>query len=150
MSIKYRLYGAFGILILVTLGLVIYGAWVFGDIGPVIIRMNSIATNNARTLQAAEHLEILRRTVLRYVYDRDPAARQENGEIAAKVHALLDQLPGADAAIAAARADDAGGLFGSMGGIMGVGSRLMAAGSVSQARTEACSVLRSSRDTTSG
>ena len=90
MSIKYRLYGAFGILILVTLGLVIYGAWVFGDIGPVIIRMNSIATNNARTLQAAEHLEILRRTVLRYVYDRDPAARQENGEIAAKVHALLD------------------------------------------------------------
>ena len=81
MSIKYRLYGAFGILILVTLGLVIYGAWVFGDIGPVIIRMNSIATNNARTLQAAEHLEILRRTVLRYVYDRDPAARQENGEI---------------------------------------------------------------------
>jgi hypothetical protein len=45
-----------------------------------------------------------------------------------KVHALLDQLPGADAAIAAARADDAGGLFGSMGGIMGVGSRLMSAG----------------------
>src|ERR1700693_1318366 len=45
-----------------------------------------------------------------------------------KVHALLDQLPGADAAIAAARADDAGGVFGSMGGIMGVGSRLMSAG----------------------
>ncbi len=45
-----------------------------------------------------------------------------------KVHALLDQLPGAGAAIAAARAGDAGGMFGSMGGIMGVGSRLMAAG----------------------
>jgi hypothetical protein len=45
-----------------------------------------------------------------------------------QVHALLDQLPGANAAIAAARADDAGGLFGSMGGIMGVGSRLMSAG----------------------
>ena len=45
-----------------------------------------------------------------------------------KVHALLDQLPGAEAAIAAARADDTGGLFGSMGGIMGVGSRLMSAG----------------------
>src|ERR1700753_3821544 len=45
-----------------------------------------------------------------------------------KVHALLDQLPGANAAMAAARADDAGGLFGSMGGIMGVGSRLMSAG----------------------
>ena len=45
-----------------------------------------------------------------------------------KVHALLDQLPGAAAAIAAARASDAGGVFGSMGGIMGVGSRLMSAG----------------------
>ena len=45
-----------------------------------------------------------------------------------KVHALLDQLPGADAAMAAARASDAGVVFGSMGGIMGVGSRLMAAG----------------------
>ena len=45
-----------------------------------------------------------------------------------KVHALLDRLPGADAALAAARANDGGGMFGSMGGIMGVGSRLMAAG----------------------
>jgi hypothetical protein len=45
-----------------------------------------------------------------------------------KVHALLDQLPGANAAIAAAREGDAGGMFGSMGGIMGVGSRLMSAG----------------------
>jgi hypothetical protein len=45
-----------------------------------------------------------------------------------KVQALLDQLPGANEAIATARADDAGGMFGSMGGIMGVGSRLMSAG----------------------
>jgi hypothetical protein len=45
-----------------------------------------------------------------------------------KVHALLDHLPGADAAMATARASDTGGMFGSMGGIMGVGSRLMAAG----------------------
>ena len=45
-----------------------------------------------------------------------------------KVHALLDRLPGADAALAAARANDPGGMFGGMGGVMGVGSRLMAAG----------------------
>ena len=45
-----------------------------------------------------------------------------------KVHALLERLPGAEAAVAAARANDGGGMFGSMGGIMGVGSRLMAAG----------------------
>jgi hypothetical protein len=45
-----------------------------------------------------------------------------------KVHALLDRLPGANAALAAAREGDGGGMFGSMGGMMGVGSRLMAAG----------------------
>ena len=45
-----------------------------------------------------------------------------------KVHALLDRLPGANEAIAAARAGETGGMFGSMGGIMGVGSRLMSAG----------------------
>ena len=45
-----------------------------------------------------------------------------------KVQAVLARLPGADAAIAAARAGDTGGMFGGMGGIMGVGSRLMAAG----------------------
>jgi len=45
-----------------------------------------------------------------------------------KVHTLLDLLPGAADAIAAARADESGGMFGGMGGIMGVGSRLMSAG----------------------
>jgi hypothetical protein len=45
-----------------------------------------------------------------------------------KVQALLDRLPGANEAMAAARADDTGGMFGGMGGIMGVGSRLMSAG----------------------
>jgi hypothetical protein len=47
-----------------------------------------------------------------------------------QVKTLIDRLPGAEAAIAAARADEGGGggLFGGMGGVMGVGSRMMAAG----------------------
>ena len=44
-----------------------------------------------------------------------------------KVQALVGHLPGAAEAIAAARAEGSG-LFGGMGGIMGVGSRLMSAG----------------------
>jgi hypothetical protein len=43
-----------------------------------------------------------------------------------KVQALLDQLPGAEAAMQAA-GDDSGGMFG-MGGIMAAGTRMMAAG----------------------
>jgi hypothetical protein len=46
-----------------------------------------------------------------------------------KVQTLLAQLPGADALIAAARANEGGGgFFGGMGGVMGVGSRMMAVG----------------------
>jgi hypothetical protein len=44
-----------------------------------------------------------------------------------KVPRLLERLPGATEAAAAAHAEAGGGAFG-MGGIMGVGSRLMSAG----------------------
>jgi hypothetical protein len=43
------------------------------------------------------------------------------------VKAMLERLPGAADAAAAAH-DDGGGLFGAAGGVMGVGSRLMSAG----------------------
>ncbi len=45
-----------------------------------------------------------------------------------KVETFLAHLPGAKEAIEAARAEGGGGFFGSMGGIMGVGSRLMSTG----------------------
>jgi len=45
-----------------------------------------------------------------------------------KVQSFLAKLPGATEAIEAARAEGSGGFFGSMGGIMGVGSRLMSTG----------------------
>jgi hypothetical protein len=45
-----------------------------------------------------------------------------------KVQALLERLPGAAETVATARAEGGGGLFGGMGGIMGVGSRLMSVG----------------------
>ena len=47
-----------------------------------------------------------------------------------KVQSLVDALPGAAEAVQAARAggSDGGGIFSGMGGIMGVGSRLMGIG----------------------
>jgi len=45
-----------------------------------------------------------------------------------QVQSLLARMPGADALIETARAEAGGGFFGGMGGIMGVGSRMMAAG----------------------
>lgn len=45
-----------------------------------------------------------------------------------KVELMLERLPGATALIEAAKADSGGGLFGSMGGIMGLGAKLMSTG----------------------
>jgi hypothetical protein len=45
-----------------------------------------------------------------------------------KVKLLLERLPGATALIEAAQRESSGGLFGSLGGIMGLGSKLMGAG----------------------
>lgn len=45
-----------------------------------------------------------------------------------KVQALIDQMPGAAEAVAAEGSAGGGGFFGGMGGLMGAGNRLMAAG----------------------
>jgi hypothetical protein len=45
-----------------------------------------------------------------------------------KVALMLERMPGATALIEAAKADGGGGLFGSMGGIMGLGAKLMSTG----------------------
>ena len=45
-----------------------------------------------------------------------------------KVQALIDRLPGAEALLQAQQGSDAGGGMFSMGGIMGAGTKMMAAG----------------------
>jgi methyl-accepting chemotaxis protein len=83
MSIKFKLYSGLGILVLIALGLVVYGAQVFGGVGLSVTRMNGIADNTSRTMQAEDYLERLRRTAVRYAYDHDEASQKENGEVAA-------------------------------------------------------------------
>jgi hypothetical protein len=56
--------------------------------------------------------------ILNFLATEGPADQVQN---------LLARLPGAADAVAAAR-EQGGGLFGAMGGVMGVGSRLMSAG----------------------
>lgn len=65
-----------------------------------------------------------------------------------KVRNLIDKLPGAETAIAAAESDSgSGGMFGGMGGIMGAGSRMMAAGlSMSQVQAVTRETIAYSRE----
>jgi len=81
MSIKYRLYGGFGILVVMTLGLVVYGVRQFDDVANTVTRMNGIAENMTRAMQVEAYLEKMRRSVLRYAYDHDEPSRKENAEV---------------------------------------------------------------------
>ncbi len=89
MSIKLKLYGGFGILVLVALGLVVYCTNVFSDVGDSVTRMNGIADNATRAMRAEGYLEKLGQTALRYAYDHDPAAMKENEEVATDVLSTL-------------------------------------------------------------
>jgi hypothetical protein len=64
-----------------------------------------------------------------------------------KVQALVDQMPGANELVAAERAGGGGGGFFSMGGVMGAGQRLMAAGlSMGQVQSVTKEVVAYSRE----
>jgi len=64
-----------------------------------------------------------------------------------KVQALVDQMPGANELVATERAAGGGGGFFSMGGVMGAGQRLMAAGlSMGQVQSVTKEVVAYSRE----
>ncbi len=64
-----------------------------------------------------------------------------------KVQALIDKLPGAPALLLAQQAGDAGGGMFSMGGLMGAGTKMMAAGlSMGQVQDVTKEVIAYSRE----
>jgi methyl-accepting chemotaxis protein len=89
MSIKYRLYGGFGILVVMTLGLVIFGVHEFNEVAFSVGRLNGISENMMRAMQVEDDFEKMRRSVLRYAYDHDEPSRKENGEVAKQVAATI-------------------------------------------------------------
>jgi methyl-accepting chemotaxis protein len=91
MSIKYRLYGGFGILVVMTLALVVYSMQEFDAAAVLIARINGTSANMTRAVLVENYLERLRRTVLRYAYDHDEPSRQENGEVAKLLTSTIDE-----------------------------------------------------------
>jgi methyl-accepting chemotaxis protein len=91
MSIKSRLYGGFGILVVMTLGLVIYSVQEFNAAAVLVARINGTSANMTRAVLVEDYLERLRRTVLRYAYDHDESSRKENGEVAKLLTSTIDE-----------------------------------------------------------
>jgi hypothetical protein len=64
-----------------------------------------------------------------------------------KVQALIDKLPGAEALLQSQKGDDAGGGMFAMGGLMGAGTKMMAAGlSMGQVQSVSREVLAFARE----
>jgi len=89
MSIKFKLYAGFGILVMLALGLVLYGVDVFDSVATNVVKLNTLADGTTHTVQIEDYLERLRRSVLSYAYDHDESAIKENAEAAAQATALL-------------------------------------------------------------
>src|SRR5580700_441764 len=85
MSIKLRLYGGFGVLVVLMLGLVLYGVHVFSSTATQVGKMDVLATHVTRALQTEDDFEKLRRSALRYAYDHDEPSLEENGKVAVAV-----------------------------------------------------------------
>ena len=85
LTIKLKLYGGFGILVVLTVCLGAYGVTELNAIQASVGKMEVLAEHVARTLQNVNNLEKMRRTVLRYIYDHDKSSLKENGEVAAEI-----------------------------------------------------------------
>jgi len=89
MSIKFKLYAGFGILVLIALALVVYAITQFTGIAVNVAEMDAVAAHTTNILAIEDDLEKMRRTVLRYAYDHDEESAKENGEVADKATARL-------------------------------------------------------------
>jgi methyl-accepting chemotaxis protein len=89
-TIKSRMFGGFGFLVVLIIGLVVYGIGKFTEIGGSVGKMNALAENSTRALEIQDYLERMRRSGLRYAYDFDEPSLKENGEVAASALATLD------------------------------------------------------------
>ena len=90
MSIKLKLYAGFGVLVILALGLVLYGMREFDDIGRTVIKLNTLADGRAHAVDIQGSLERVRRSILSFTYDHDEASLKENGEAIAKAQSILE------------------------------------------------------------
>ncbi len=93
LGLKPRLYGGFGILLLIGLGLAGFGAWELIGIKNGVQTLSAINDNTGRALEVANQIQIIRRANLRYYVDADEQSIKD----AAAAEASATELLGAAA-----------------------------------------------------
>jgi hypothetical protein len=86
LGLKPRLYGGFGLLVLLGLALAVFAVVELSGIRTGVQKFSDINDNNTRALEVARQLEIIRRTNLRFTIDADEQAVTE--AMAAETSAL--------------------------------------------------------------
>jgi len=77
LGLKPRLYGGFGILLLIGLGLAGFAAWQLSGIRTGVQTLSAINDNTSRALEVSNQIQIIRRANLRYTVDADEQAVKE-------------------------------------------------------------------------
>ena len=90
LTIPFRLYAGFGIVLALGAALAGYGYWQLSRIDDRTTAMTNYATNSVRVLQTDRLLEGLRREKTKYHLDQDPAALQEFAAERAKAQELME------------------------------------------------------------
>jgi methyl-accepting chemotaxis protein len=89
LSIKAKLYSGFGMILAMCVGLVVFGAMELGTIKTSVGSMQTRSLSALRSGELVENLEKMRRSALRYAYDRDEGSLKENGELAVQAIATI-------------------------------------------------------------
>ena len=70
LRIKGRLYGGFAALVLLGLALAAFAVWDLSAVGDQVGKMTALSDNTSRVLELSAHLQALRRSNLRYQFER--------------------------------------------------------------------------------
>jgi methyl-accepting chemotaxis protein len=90
-GLRPRIYGGFGILIVIALGLTLFATWKLSAVRDGIERFDSVKNFSTRALEISDKLQIIRRADLRYMVDADEESIKEAAAAEADAIDLLER-----------------------------------------------------------
>jgi methyl-accepting chemotaxis protein len=116
LGVKNRIYGGFGILVVLGLTLALFACWQLTTIRDAVGKLGVLSGHATRTLQVDHAMETMRRSTLRYKLDSNEASLQAGTEAAAKSIELLEAA--SKDAVSEARRSAYGALAGNVRSIL--------------------------------
>jgi hypothetical protein len=87
--IKWRIFGGFGLIVALGVGMAIYGVWALAGVGGDVTKLSALSENTVRVLTTSRVLESMRRGATRYASAADPALVKEFTDNLTKAEELV-------------------------------------------------------------